>query len=98
MAGGTQMPEGWEVSIENSMSHLLSPYHVCKSFLQITLIFITQCLVSIIIPVFCGDRKRQFEEIRHQPDGAELVAIGTQARWMPTQGSFCWMPINQGRN
>lgn len=67
-----------------------------KSFKQIILILITHCLVSIIIPVFCGDKKRQFNEIKPLPDAAELDGIRTQARRMPTQGSSCRMANQPG--
>lgn len=77
-------------------SAISEPLLCYKSFKQIILILITHCLVSIIIPVFCGDKKRQFNEIKPLPDAAELDGIRTQACRMPAQGSSCRMANQPG--
>lgn len=51
--GGTQMTEGWEISIRN-IDDFLNPYSVYKCFIEIILNFITHSVVRIIIPMFCG--------------------------------------------
>lgn len=69
---GSQMTEGWEISILNNINHLLSPHSGCIAFIQIILTFVTHCFISIIIPMFCGGR---FSGIKYLPEVAERVGV-----------------------
>lgn len=78
-------------------STIFEPLLCYKSFKQIILILITHCLVSIVIPVFCGDKKRQFNEIEPLPDAAELVGFEPRPVGCPHRALPAGWPINRGK-